>query len=154
MKHVFSCNTNPAMSSQGTRARARTNEWKMTVEHALNCLCNELRCSDNKIGYLDDGMQNDSLVNCSQGGVATVRRASKPINVFDLPLILTYNLQSPQHSHHTSAAALHHLWPYIQYSRCLFGITTIQYPAGTHWQPLRAKYITWCLLVAEFSGQR
>jgi hypothetical protein len=54
----FSLGTDPATWSRGTRTRARTNEWDMTAEHAFSCLCDELKCSVDDAGCLDDAKQS------------------------------------------------------------------------------------------------
>jgi hypothetical protein len=57
MHRAFSLDTDSAMSSRGTRTRAKTKEYDMTAEHAVSCLCNELKCSVDKSGRLDDAKQ-------------------------------------------------------------------------------------------------
>jgi len=54
INRAFLSDTKPAMSSRGTRTRARTNEWDMTAQHAFRCLCDELKRSLNESGCLDD----------------------------------------------------------------------------------------------------
>jgi len=57
MDRAFSLDTDPAMSSRGTRTRARTNEWDMTAEYAFGCLCDELKRSVDESGRLDNAKQ-------------------------------------------------------------------------------------------------
>jgi len=57
MKCAFSLDTDPVMSSQGTRTRARTNESVMTAEHAFCCLCEEFKHSVNDSRRLDHAKQ-------------------------------------------------------------------------------------------------
>jgi len=57
MNHAFSLDTDPATSSRSTRTGARTNKCDMTAEHACNCLCDELKCSVDESGHLDDAKQ-------------------------------------------------------------------------------------------------
>jgi len=57
MNCAVSLDTNPVTSLQGTRTRARTNEWDVTAEHALSCLCDERKCSVDQSGLLDDAKQ-------------------------------------------------------------------------------------------------
>jgi len=95
---AFCLNTDPAMSCQGTKTGARTNEWDLTAEHAVSCLCDEVKLSVNESGWLDDAEQIVSLLYCSQNEVARSRKPSKPIYIFALPANLTYNHQNIQHT--------------------------------------------------------
>ena len=74
MYRAFSLDTNPAISSLGTRTWARTNEWDMTVGHAFSCLCDQLKHSVDESGSLDDAKQVVSALNCSQDDVAGSRK--------------------------------------------------------------------------------
>jgi len=60
MNRAFSLDTDPAMSSRGTRTRTWTNKWDMAAEHAVSCLCDELKRSVNESGRLDDAKQISS----------------------------------------------------------------------------------------------
>jgi len=62
MHCAVSLDTDPATWSRGTRTRARTTEWDMTAEHAVSCLCDELKRSVDESGRLDDAKQ--SVCNC------------------------------------------------------------------------------------------
>jgi len=53
----FSLDTDPWSSSWGTDTSARSNEWDMTAEHGFSCLCDELKCSVDESGHLDDAKQ-------------------------------------------------------------------------------------------------
>jgi len=57
MNRAFSSDTNPVTSSQGTSTRGRTNVSNMAAEHTLSCLCDELKHSVDKSGYIDDAKQ-------------------------------------------------------------------------------------------------
>ena len=60
MNRAFSLDSDQAMSSRGTRTRARTNQCDMIAAHACICLCDELKPSVNESRCLDGGMQSVS----------------------------------------------------------------------------------------------
>jgi len=151
---AFSSDTDPAMSSRGTRTRARTNEWDLTAEHPVSCLCDELKRSVDESGHLDDAKQMVTSLIFSQDDVAGSRKPSKPIYLFALPAHLSYNLQNHPHTLLTSATASHHPWRYIQHSRYLFRVRSIRYPPLNHWPPVRTYHVLWYLLVAEIGRCR
>jgi len=99
----------------------------MAVAHAVSCLYDELKCSVNESGHLDNAKQIVSWPNCSQDDVASSRTPSNPIYIFTLPAHLTYSLQNVWHTLLPSATASHHPWRYIQYSWCFFGVKSIWY---------------------------
>jgi len=74
MNHVFALDTDPARSLRGKRTRARTNEWDTTAEHPFSCLFDELKCSVDESGCLDDAKQLVSQLNSSQDDVAGSRK--------------------------------------------------------------------------------
>jgi len=84
MSNAFFLYTDPAMSSRGTKTRTRSNKWDMTAEHALCFLRDELKCSVDKSGQLDDSKVIVSYLNCSQNDVGRRRKTSKPICIFAL----------------------------------------------------------------------
>lgn len=57
MNYAFFFYSDPATSSVGATARARTNKWDMAQQHAFGCLYDELRYSVNKSGHIDNGKQ-------------------------------------------------------------------------------------------------
>ena len=54
MNHAFSLHIDPATSLRGTRTRGMTNERDMPAEHAFSWLCDELKCSVDESGRMDD----------------------------------------------------------------------------------------------------
>jgi hypothetical protein len=51
-KWAFLFNSDPATSSCGTRTRALTNEWDVTTDFVVNCLCDEFESSVEDSGSL------------------------------------------------------------------------------------------------------
>jgi len=54
MNSAFFLDTDPAMSSRGTRTKARICEWDMTAEHAFQYPCDGPKCSVDESGRLDN----------------------------------------------------------------------------------------------------
>jgi len=128
MNCAFSLDLNPAMSSWGTRTGASTNQWDMTAEHALSCLCDELKHSVDKSGCIDYVREIIPSWMAAKMMSPDQENPSKPMYIFGLPAHLNYNPQNLQHTILTSATASYHPWLYIQYFQPMFNITMIWNP--------------------------
>jgi hypothetical protein len=66
----------------------------MTAEHALSCLCDELKHSVDELESFDDAEKFVSYLNCTEDEVARSRIPSMPIYIFACAAHLTYNLHN------------------------------------------------------------
>jgi len=101
---AFCFDTDPAMSSQGTRTGVRTNEWDITAEQTFSCLCNELKRSVDKSGRLDDTTQIASEIllarvrdlrirsgSGSESNQTTTKLAVRGVNGLGLSIQIQFN---------------------------------------------------------------